>query len=218
VAEDARRVEGVPAEKITVVYNALPADAFVPAQPAPISATTPVVLCVANLRPCKGHADLLTAVALLRERGTDVTVVLAGDGPLRPQLTRQALALRLDVQFLGSRIDVDGLLARADVVVSPSRSEGLSNAVMEAMAAGRPVVATRVGGTVELLTGRGVLVPPADPAALADGLYAVLHEPGYAGPLVAAARDWIARTAQVDVMVDRHVEIYGKLWRQRCAA
>jgi glycosyltransferase involved in cell wall biosynthesis len=218
VAEEARLVDGVAAEKITVVYNALPRDAFVPAAPAAIAATSPVVLCLANLRPCKGHADLLDAVALLRDRGTDVTVVLAGDGPQRPRLTSQATALGLDVRFLGSRTDVNALLARADVVVLPSTAEGLSNAVMEAMAAGCPVVATRVGGTVELLAGRGVLVPPRDPAALADGLHSVLNEPGYAGPLVTAAREWIARTAQLDVMVDRHLEIYGTLWRQRCAA
>jgi glycosyltransferase involved in cell wall biosynthesis len=218
VAEDARHVEGVPAGKITVVYNALPEDAFVPAPPARIAATSPVVLCVANLRPGKGHADLLDAAALLRERGTEVTLVLAGDGPRRPELAHRAGTLGLDVRFLGSRTDVNRLLARADVVALPSTAEGLSNAVMEAMAAGRPVVATRVGGTVELLSGRGVLVPPGDPAALADGLHAVLTVPGYAETLVAAAREWIVRAARIDAMVDRHVEIYGELWSRRCAA
>ena len=218
VAADTRRTEGVPDGKIAVVYNGLPAGAFDPAEPADVDTPLPVVLCVANLRTYKGHRYLLDAAALLRARGTPCTVVLAGDGSEGPALRRQARDLGLDVRFLGVRGDVERLLARADVVVLPSLTEGLSNAVMEAMAAGRPVVATDVGGTAELLRGRGVLVPPGDPMALADGLHTLLSDPAEAARLAGAARAWSREHLRFDAMVDRHIAIYSNLLERRCAA
>jgi glycosyltransferase involved in cell wall biosynthesis len=79
------------------------------------------------------------------------------------------------------------------------------------MAAGRPVVATDVGGTGELLRGRGTLVAPADPAALADAIGAALAEPAGAARLAAAARSWIEDNSSLDAMVDRHVRLYAEL-------
>jgi glycosyltransferase involved in cell wall biosynthesis len=141
--------------------------------------------------------------------------VLAGDGPLRTALERQAADLGVDARFLGRRTDVPALLARADVVVSASLAEGLSNTVMEAMAAGRPVIGTDVGGTGELLRDRGILVPPADPGALADALEVLLADAGTGTRLAASARAWIERNSSLDAMVDRHLELYGRL---ACAA
>lgn len=217
VAEDTRRHEGVPAAKITTVYNGLPDHAFEPARPAAIETTAPVVLCVANLKPDKGHRFLIDAVARLRAEGLDCTLVLVGEGPERGALERQAAALALDVRFLGTRTDIESLLARAYAVALPSLHEGMSNAVMEAMAAGRPVVATDVGGTGELLRGRGVLVRPADPAALAGGLARLLRDPTLAERLGAGARAWSLAHLHVGPMVDRHVSIYRKLLERRCA-
>jgi L-malate glycosyltransferase len=102
-------------------------------------------------------------------------------------------------------------------VTLPSLHEGMSNAVMEAMAAGRPVVATDVGGTGELLDGRGILVPPSDSGALADGIAHVLDDPALAARLGARARDWSLEHLHVDAMVDRHVHIYRELLESRCA-
>jgi glycosyltransferase involved in cell wall biosynthesis len=215
VAADARDHERVPAGKVSVVYNALPESAFAPAPAATVDTGRPVVLCVANLRECKGHRYLLDAAALLRARGRAVTLVLAGDGPLRTALERQAADLGVDARFLGRRTDVPALLARADVVVSASLAEGLSNTVMEAMAAGRPVIGTDVGGTGELLRDRGILVPPADPGALADALEVLLADAGTGTRLAASARAWIERNSSLDAMVDRHLELYGRL---ACAA
>jgi glycosyltransferase involved in cell wall biosynthesis len=218
VAADTRAHEGVPAGKISVVYNALPAEAFVAAAPAELDTGRPVVLCVANLRAVKGHRHLLDAVALLRDRGTEVTVALAGDGPLRADLAARAAEHDLDVRFLGRRTDVAALLARADVLVSASLAEGLSNSVMEAMAAGTPVLGTDVGGTGELLTGRGVLVAPGDPEALADGLEVLLTDGDLARRYAAAARAWIAETSSPDALVGRHLDLYTRLLEGRCVA
>ncbi len=122
------------------------------------------------------------------------------------------------MRFLGTRTDVEPLLARADVVVLPSLHEGMSNAVMEAMAAGRPVVATDVGGTGELLRGRGVLVPPADSDGAGRRARPRARRPGAGGaPRRAAARAWSREHLHVDAMVDRHVHIYRELLERRCA-
>ena len=217
VADDVVRTEGVARDKIRVVYNGLAESAFVPAPPAELVSSAPVLLCVANLRRYKGHHYLLDAAALLRARGLPCTLALAGSGPEHEALRRQADELGLDVRFLGARADIAALLARADVAVLPSLTEGMSNSVMEAMAAGRPVVATAVGGTAELLEGRGVLVPPADAPALAAGLERVLRDPVGARLTAAAAREWSHRYLHLDGMVERHVEIYSELLESRCA-
>lgn len=216
VAEDTRCHEEVPPDKITVIYNGLPDSAFAPSSPAVLDTDLPVVLCVANLKPYKGHQYLLDAVARLRPH-LPCTLALAGEGPERPALERQAARLGIDVRFLGARTDVPHLLARADVVALPSLHEGMSNAVMEAMAAGRPVVASDVGGTAELLRDRGVLVPPADPGALAAGLERVLTDRSFAERLGEDARAWSRARLHVSAMVDQHVRIYGELLERRCA-
>jgi glycosyltransferase involved in cell wall biosynthesis len=211
VAESVRREEGVRPGKISIVHNGLPQAAFDPAPPADVRTQLPVVLCVANLIHYKGHRYLFDAVARLRARGLPCTLALAGAGREHSALARQAARLGIDVRFLGIRTDIERLLARADVVVLPSLEEGLSNAVMEAMAAGRPIVATDVGGTRELLLGRGVLVEPADPEALADGLERVLVDPVLAGRLGRQARAWSRDQLPVGAMVDRHIRIYREL-------
>jgi glycosyltransferase involved in cell wall biosynthesis len=211
VADDVVRTEGVSRSKVRVVYNALSDIAFDLDRPAALDTRLPVVLCVANLMDYKGHRYLLDAVAELRRRGIECTLALAGDGPERPTLECQAARLSIDVRFLGPRTDIPALLARANLVALPSLTEGMSNAVMEAMAAGRPVVATDVGGTAELLTGRGILVPPADVEALAAGMEILLRDPGAARRLGEAARNWSRLALPLVSMVDHHMDIYSKL-------
>ncbi|MEV1169997.1 glycosyltransferase [Nonomuraea sp. NPDC049784] len=216
LARDARSL-GVPADKLTVIYNGLPAAAFEPAEPEPIDTTLPVLMIVARLSEEKGHRFLLDALPLLARRGRPCTLVLAGDGPERDHLQRQAAALDIDVRFLGARTDIARLLARADVVLLPSVTEGLSNALMEAMAAGRPVIATSVGGNLELLEDRGILVRASDPAALADGICRLLEDPELARQLSEAARLWAQKTFDTHEMVDEHIKLYRHLLEQRHA-
>lgn len=219
VADDVRRDEGVPDAKLTVIPNGMTRKEFELARPAEVATSLPVVLCVANLATHKGHRHLLEACTELRRRGKPCTLVLIGDGAERHALEQLAACLRIDVRFLGFRTDVATFLARADVVVLPSLYEGSSNAVMEAMAAGRPVVATAVGGTPELLEdGRGVLVAPADADALADGLQSVLGDREAAAVLGRRAREWALANLTADVMVDRYVALYHQLLERRFTA
>ncbi|MEU7880387.1 glycosyltransferase [Microbispora bryophytorum] len=216
VAQDARSVERIPARKITVIYNGLARSAFDRVEPERVGTGLPVVLCVARLVPEKGLAFLIEAAAILARRGRPCTVVLAGDGPARDALAARARALGVDVRLLGARTQVGPLLAAADVVVLASLAEGMSNSIMEAMAAGRPVVATDVGGGAELLEGRGILVPPEDPAALSDGILRVLDDPDLAAGLGTAARAWARKNLDLDVMVDDHLALYRRLLDDRC--
>ncbi|WP_225837920.1 glycosyltransferase [Streptomyces sp. NK08204] len=215
IADEVRRDEGVPAAKISVIPNGMRPSEFEPAEPADVPTSLPVVLCVANLGPHKGHRYLLEACAALRSSGHPCTLVLIGDGSERTSLEQMADRLGIDVRFLGARTDVAGFRARADVVVLPSLYEGSSNAVMEAMAAGLPVVATAVGGTPELLEERGVLVPPADVTALAEGLRQVLCDRDAAAALGRKAREWAMANLTADVMVERYVTLYRQLLEHR---
>ncbi|MGW4372267.1 glycosyltransferase [Streptomyces albidoflavus] len=211
VAEDVRRGEGVPEHKITVIPNGLAPEAFAAARPATVETALPVVLCVANLSRHKGHRHLLDAVARLRGGPAECTLLLVGDGPERAALQEQAAALGIDARFLGRRADTAPLRARADAVVLPSLEEGMPNAVMEAMAAGRPVVATAVGGTPELLEGRGLLVGPGRADALADALARVLTDPPLAARLGRDARDWARAHLDSATMADRYLTLYHHL-------
>jgi glycosyltransferase involved in cell wall biosynthesis len=154
----------------------------------------PVIICVANLIAYKGHATLLEAAAMLKARAIGFQLRLVGDGPERLALeaATDRLGLRDHVEFMGRRDDVRDLLDVADIAVLPSHFEGLPNAVMEAMAAGVPVVATAVGGTSSLLArGGGLSVPPRDPGALADALGRLLTEPSARARCGAAGRKTI---------------------------
>jgi glycosyltransferase involved in cell wall biosynthesis len=138
---------------------------------------TPVALCLARMAPQKRHDVLLDAWATV---AGPAVLLLAGDGPLRPALEARAAALGLTdrVRFLGTRSDVATLLLAADITVLTSDWEGLPIAVLESLAAGRPVVATDVDGVREVLEGGGgLLVPPGDPAATATAVNDLLGDP-----------------------------------------
>ena len=171
------------------------------------------VICVANLySPLKGHAVLLRAMALL---GAGLRLRLVGDGDLRSELERltDRLHLRDRVSFLGRRDDVGELLAESDVFVLPSFSEGCPMALLEAMMAGLPVVASGVGGVREVVRDRvtGLLVPPGDPSALARVLETLAAEPALRDELGTAARREAAASFRADVTAKRYKELYEAL-------
>jgi glycosyltransferase involved in cell wall biosynthesis len=172
----------------------------------------PVLLAVGRLARQKGLDVLIDAAARWRDRDPQPRTVIAGDGPLAAGLRAQASQAGADVLFLGSRQDVPALLAIADVVIVPSRWEARALILQEAMRSGRPIVATRVGGTPEL-TGNdsAVLVQPGDPAALAAAVMRVLDDPVLSARLgQAASRRSAAFPSQKDG-VNAAVSIYTRL-------
>jgi len=150
----------------------------------------PVVLAVGRLAAQKGFGTLLEAASRWRDMAPEPVLVIVGEGPLEARLKSQAAALHLDARFPGHRDDVPALLAAAAVFVLPSVWEGQPLILQEALRAGVPVVATRVGGTPEL-TGEhaAVLVPAGDPDRLAAAVRAVLADPALAARMRQAALD-----------------------------
>jgi len=173
-----------------------------------------VVGTVGRLEERKGHEHFLRAARamLAAANGLRPQVVIVGDGPLRGRLARQAgeLGVAESVRFTGAVEDVRVPLAAMDVFVLPSRAEGMSNALLEAMAAGLPVVATAVGGTSEVLdAGRtGLLVPPDDASALATEILGLLEDPARATRLGRAAQGHVAEAFSAPAMVARLERLY----------
>jgi glycosyltransferase involved in cell wall biosynthesis len=176
----------------------------------------PVVLAVGRLAPQKALDVLVDAAARWRHREPAPLTVIAGDGPLKAALADQAGTAGTEVLLLGARDDVPALLAVADVVVLPSRWEARALVLQEAMQLGRPIVATRVGGTPELTGPDGaVLVPPGDPDALAAAVVAVLDDQLLAARLGGAARTRSAAFPAEKDAVQAALTIYAQLAAQR---
>lgn len=213
------RLEGLgwPPRKIQVIPNAVDA-ASLQRRPDPQlrrnaaggDAGT-VVLVPGRLDAQKGHRYLLRAV----EEIPDATFLLAGGGPLREELETLAHTLGITdrVVFLGHRSDIADLLAVSDLVVLPSLYEGLPLAVLEAMAAGRAVITTRVGGVEEVVTEgqNGVLVPPAHPAALAAAIRTLVRDPELSRRLGAAGRQTIEADYDAATMAERVCRVYDAI-------
>ncbi len=215
VADQLRRALPFAAPKLQVVHNGIPLTPFeAPARVAGegwAAGGRPVVLTIARLHGQKGHAYLLEAAAALPE----AVFVLAGDGPERGALEEQARCLGVAdrVVFLGHRQDIPALLAQCDLFVLPSLFEGLPLSVLEAMAAGKPVVATDVGGTREAVSHgeTGCLVPPGDPHALVVAIRSLLADPGRAQAMGRAARARARAEFSAEVMVRRVSHVYEEL-------
>jgi glycosyltransferase involved in cell wall biosynthesis len=150
----------------------------------------PAVLAVGRLAEQKGLDTLVAAARRWQDRVPVPVLAIAGEGPLAARLAAEAGRTGVDLTLLGHRADVPALLAAADVIAVPSRWEARALVVQEAMRAGRPIVASRVGG-IPALTGEdaAILVPPGDAGQLAAAILAVLDDPGRAARLSAAARD-----------------------------
>ena len=147
----------------------------------------PVVLAACRLTAQKGLDTLVAAAARWRSRRPEPVLAIAGTGPLAAALARQAAEFGVDARFLGWRDDVPALLAAADVFALPSRWEGQSLVLQEALRAGRPVVAADVGGVREVTADAALLVSPGDPQALAAAVLRVLDDAELAASLAEAA-------------------------------
>jgi glycosyltransferase involved in cell wall biosynthesis len=208
--------EGTPADAVTVLENGVDLSRFRPIPtwaPPPIAARR--VGVVANLRPVKGLEVLIDAAALLKTEFPDLEFHVAGEGDQRPALEQRVRERGLEGRFHlpGATRDVPGFLATLDLAVLCSHSEGMSNAILEYMAAGRPVAATRVGAADELIEDgvSGLLVPPAHPGQLADAIGRLLREPETAARLAAAARERAYSHFSREAMVARYEDFYLSL-------
>jgi glycosyltransferase involved in cell wall biosynthesis len=198
-------------DKVVACANGVDVDAFAMAQTPgkqalfSVSESTPVVFCVGRLEPVKDHETLLRAISLIPE----ALLVLAGDGPLRGQLDALAeeLGIASRVRFLGSRMDVPQILKAADLYVQPSRWDGFGIAALEAMAAGKPVIASNVAGLAEVIGSAGLLFPVGDADQLAQRITMLLGDDALRQHLADSAQQR-ARTFGLNKTLDCYEKLY----------
>lgn len=227
--------EGAPPDRVRLIYNGIDIGRFASGDARlerrralraelGLPDDQVVLACVANLFPYKGHADLLAALASLGTKLSGrVTLLLVGrDAGARAVLEAQLaqLGLARNVYFLGERGDVPDLLAASDIGVLASHEEGFSNAVIEGMAAGLPMVVSDVGGNAEAVTDGecGHVVPARAPAALAQALADLIGDAGRRQTMGEAARCRVAASFSLDASVAAYESLYEELWDRRLAA
>jgi glycosyltransferase involved in cell wall biosynthesis len=212
--------QGVSRRRVVVIGNGLTPAAFAQAQPAlpRVPGELRIGMLARMNTGSKNHKLFLRAAARVVSRFPQAEFVLVGDGPLRPELEKAAESLGLGTRavFLGDRKDIPAVLASLDVTVLPSDSESLSNAILESMAAGVPVVASEVGGNPELLSeGRGLLVKPGSEEALAHALATLLGSAGLRERLGESAKNFAGENFTVENMRQKHEELYAELLEEK---
>ncbi|WP_300302100.1 glycosyltransferase [Ferrovibrio sp.] len=218
------RDEGVPEHKLHLLYNGVDAAAFanLPAKETVrgelrLDESALVLVIVANLLRYKGHSDLLEALAIAKPSLPDKWVLLCAgrDDGIGSRLVAQAeqLGLADHVRFLGPVTDIPRLLSAADIALLTSHEEGFSNAVIEYMAVGLPVIVTDVGGNAEAVdAGRaGIVVPPRQPAALAAAINRLAGNAGECQALGRAAQQRVAEHYSLEACVSGYRAIYNRL-------
>jgi glycosyltransferase involved in cell wall biosynthesis len=222
-AQHLRQVKGISEDKIVVILNGRDLTRLIPPTPEETAAARaelglhnePTVLLLGRLAEEKGHALLIEALKLLDSRWPSLIAIFAGTGPLEAEVRAlcKAAGVTDRVRFLGYRQDLRPVLAAADMVVLPSVSEGLPLAAVEALAAARPIVATAVGGTPEVVLNdqTGLLIPPGNPAALAEAMDRVLSDRSLALRLGTSGRTFVERHFDVRTQVERTVALYRDL-------
>jgi L-malate glycosyltransferase len=212
--------DALPPEKVRIIYNGVDVDRF---SSAPrdrnrllpgIGPRSKLVVVLANMYgPVKGHSHLISAACSVCRKAPDTMFVLIGDGKERPKLEQRVREAGMEKRFLflGHRNDVPELLPCCDLSVLPSESEGLPNSVLEAMAAGLPVVATSVGGNREIIVNgvNGLLVPPQDPQALAEAILRLLESSELAMRLARAGQERTRRDFGFDRVVAEIKQLYA---------
>jgi glycosyltransferase involved in cell wall biosynthesis len=209
-AADALEHEGVPAGRIEIIRNGLDLAAIAPRPHRDGPART--IVTVANLRAEKRHEVLLSAMRIVCARHPDARLIIVGDGPRRRALQALAIDWGLTgaVQFVGHRDDVGAALSAADIFALASRTEASPNALLEAMAAGLPAVATSVGGIPEIIDpgSTGVLAPVDDAAGFARGLLRLMDDPELARRMGASARQRVTERHSFDRMARAFEQLY----------
>ncbi|MCD6679655.1 MAG: glycosyltransferase [Burkholderiaceae bacterium] len=225
---DVLLAEGVPTQRLRCVRSALDAQPWL--QPVDRAAfgrefgledDAVVIGVVAQLIRRKGHRHLFDALKMLHPERPRLRVLLFGQGPLRGELEARALrdGLSSIVRFVGFRDDLPRWMGGLDVLAHPADREGLGIALLQAQAAGVPVVASRAGGMPEAVCDgvTGFLVPPGDVAGLADALRRLVDDPALRRSMGAAARERVLERFSVDCMVDGNLAVYREVLQARTA-
>ena len=212
VGRHVEEAHGVDPKRIRVIYNGVDVERLRPTDVGRREPKGRTVVMIASLTTKKDPLSFVEAASSVAERLDDVIFDVVGDGPLRSDMERLAAERGLGerLRLLGQTRDIASVLASADVSVLTSLKEGCSNVLLESMAAGVPVVVTDVGGNAELVDDgvTGYVVPPRDPAAVADRVIGILENPSLASDMACAARERATSEFSTDRMVERTIEFY----------
>lgn len=225
IQADVLRRERIAADKIQLVYNGVNCEHYTPVdqetrqrkkQEFGFSKATPIIAMIANISPYKGHREFMLAAAEVVKHVPDVRFLCIGeDRGLLAQVQSLIQRLGLDnhVIFTGLAHDVSTFFPLIDIQVSASYEEGFSNAILEGMASGKPIIATNVGGSPEAVIPQetGLLVPPADDHALAQAMLTLLTQPELAARLGRQARQRVVENFSVQKMVTDLETLYSSL-------
>lgn len=211
--------ERIPAEKIAVIPNGIVTEDYQhpPARPEgfPPAARSPVLGVVGRLSPEKGHFLLLEALSILRQQRISFHAVIIGDGALKDELAQKTKALHLEdaVFWVGAQVNLPAWLPCFDLFVLPSHWEGISLALLEAMAAGLPAVATSVGGNPEVIENgeTGLLVSSCDPQRLAEAIGKLIENPALRLEMGRAAQIRCQERFHIEAIVQRIDALYRRL-------
>ncbi len=219
--------QGYDPARITVIRNGIEVARFKDSQTSGVVRAllgipddAPIIAVFARLNPLKGLEFFLEAAALLRLRFEDARFLIVGDSISRAyrdelESRTEALGLGARVFFTGFRTDIPELLGEVSVLVLPSLAEGLSNVILEGMAAGVPVVATRVGGNPEMIEHgvSGLLVPARDAPALAEAIGSLMADPGRREAMGRAGQKLVSERFSLEAAVDQTEKLYQRLLR-----
>jgi len=210
---------GIPEESITVIPNGVDTSRFAPGPKngvlrdlLPDKFAGKVLISVGRLTEAKDQMTLLSAIELLKKQGRNIFLIVVGDGELRIPLGNEIAQKDLThcVYLAGSRSDVYQLLPGVDAFILSSKREGFPMSILEAMAAGLPVIATNVGGIPEIVKDgeNGILIPPQDQYSLANAICRVLDDPGFAANLAIRARISIEQSYSIQAITETYTKIY----------
>ncbi len=221
--------ESIPADRIEIIYNGVD----IPQQQPPgaraalrnqlgIPEDVRVIMHVADLKPIKGHVYLLRAIAEVSKRFPNLALILIGKDEQNGYLEKlaQRLNIKKFVKFFGKRNDVSELLSIADICVLPSLSEGMSNAVLEYMAHGKPVITTKVGGNPELVLDgyNGFVVEKEDESSLQKAILYLLQNPDVCARMGENGLTRAAETFSMTDMMNRYEKVFAELLQSHPAA
>lgn len=210
--------EKISPKKIEVIYNGIDLNNF-RVKNKREKDSIPKVGIVGRLHPDKGHCYFLKAAAQTIKKKPKIEFLIVGHGPLRKKLEdlSNELALSDKVVFAGGRRDISQIMSSLDILVLSSLEEGLGNVLLEALACGRPVVATSVGGVEEIIQDRvhGLLVPPKDPEALAQAILWMLKNEREAQEMAKRGKEKVEKYFTVDRMIEKTERLYDELIQEK---
>ncbi len=213
------RQYGLPPERTVTIHNGVELHRFQPGKRDALRSSygwapeTPIILMVAVLRRGKGHDAMLAAMPTVLQARPEARLLIVGDGPLRANIEHGAQGLGSSVVLMGERHDIADLMVAADLVVLPSESEALPTVLLEAAAAGTPVVASGVGGVGEIVDdgATGLIVPVHDPESLAEAVTRVLTDKDRKNRMGLAARVKAQSAFSITHQADKTLALYQEI-------